>query len=103
MKRVPWGGAISSPLQYDGRPLGDEDHESSNRNSLHSNAIHNEDYIDRGADNNVGDVGTGTNGINVMVTLLKHYIFYYLMMRLRWIFCYKILIMTIKLFREKQA
>ena len=43
----------------------DEDGESSNRNSLHSNAIHNEDYIDRGADNNVGDVGTGTNGINV--------------------------------------
>ena len=64
---------------------------SSNRNSLYSNAIHNEDYFDRGADNNVGDVGTGTNVINVMVTLLKHYFFYYLMMRLRWIFCYKIL------------
>ena len=81
----------------------DEDGESSNRNSLHSNAIHNEDYIDHGADNNVGDVGTGTNNMLLMVTLLKHYYFYCLMMRLRWIFCYKILIMTIKLFREKQA
>ena len=28
MKRVPWGGTISRPLQYDGRHLDDEQDES---------------------------------------------------------------------------
>ena len=58
MKRVPWGGTISRPLQYDGRHCGDEDDETSNFafNPIHkwrytfTPSFEVEDYIDGDAE-----------------------------------------------------